>query len=481
MRNLRLVENKFFMALFLFLLVFLTKLPTMGIDYDWDSLVVASQSKYYTQHSLLSIPPGIVVHTPFIPWSMSVLYRVFGESPFLSNLIIALFSFLGAYFIYLIGRRTYNSFVGFIASIMLFFSPMYFSLSGQLLYDVPLTAMTIITLYFFMTSNLKFYLVAASILVLIKEPGFLAIIAIIFYSILKKQSLKRLLVLASPLILVVVWGTFLLPNIEKIGIGGYLAETSSLSLVLQKLAAIIYQVGIWNYSWVLLIIIFYLVKADYISYRKNIYRRFVDHDLCPLFIISILYFTFFSLPPIFFLSRYTLPIVPLFIILGAVSINKIKSKKLIVLLVIILFISTYRFNWGIKGAIQDPIFQGLLSDNPISSIRSSELSLDYIDIVSVQGNALDYIFLHQKNTTILATYPLVEDSSIYTNVGRRQWKKNGINVLNQPTPDNIDKADLIIVEAYGNFNKETLSKIRDRPILKSFKVNEKEIIIYSGV
>ena len=466
------IENRRNVAIFLFLVVVLTKLPVATLDYHWDSVVVASQAKYYTGNSLLSVPPGIILHTPLLPWTVAGLYTVFGEVSIAPNLLIMMFSFIGVYFLFLFGKEVYNCKVGFIAALLLFFSSMYFSLSGQLLYDVPLTAMTILTLYFYTKQNTKLYLVSASLLVLTKESGLLAVAAILIYSLKKREGLKKFVVLGLPLVFIVLWGIFVLANIDKVGAGGYFSETSQGQLIIiQKAATIIYQVGIWNYNWLLLISILYM----FLRYKPKI-----DNRLKPLLLTAVLYFIFFSVSPTFLLPKYILPIYPAFILLGAVSIIKITKSKgvLITVIILLLFASTYSFNIGLKSDIQDPVFHLFLKDKPISSMRSGELSLDYTDILNVQGQVLNYLFENHKGSIIVSTYPLAEDSSVYTNVGRRQWKANSITVFTLPTVENINKSDLIIVESYGNFNNDILERIKNRPVIKSFEINGKKTDIY---
>jgi predicted membrane-bound mannosyltransferase len=74
----------------------------MSLDYHWDALTFAGQAKYLSVHGLLSTPPGYMVHLPFFTWVLAINYKLFGESPFLSHLIVAIFSFLGTYFTYLL-------------------------------------------------------------------------------------------------------------------------------------------------------------------------------------------------------------------------------------------------------------------------------------------------------------------------------------------------------------------------------------------
>ncbi len=451
----------------LFFSVFLLKLPTIYLDYHWDEAVFVAHSKYYSIYGWFSLPtPSPVLHVPLLNWIFSLNYILFGESPLISHIIIIVFSFIACYFTYLLGKNLYNREVGVVASILLLFSPMYFSLSGQALYEVPLTAMTVVVLYFLFKKNLIGYLISSSILVLTKEPGILIIGTIILFKLIKREKIKNVILYASPILLFFLWEFFFMTSTEH-----YLLSFDPL-FSLKKLFANVYQTFFWNYHWILTVpIILLFFKKPFKNFRKN----------AILFLLIAVFIAFFSFAPTFLLPKYLLPIHPIIFLISAHSIDVLfKNKKNIFLFfVIILFISSYRWNWGIKGFIQDPVFHSIIFKPPeLTSLRSGELSLDYIDIVNVETQTLDFVIKNYKNSKIMASYPLVAPATLEVNVGGRQWDKNNIKIFYPPSVDDITNVDLVIVESYGNWPDDVLKIVSGYDMIKEFKNNDKSVRIY---
>jgi len=468
-------DRKYF--LFLFVLVILLKLPTMSLDYYWDALTFASQAKYLSVNGLLSTPPGYMVHFPFFTWLLAINYKIFGESPILSHFIVAIFSFLGAYFTYLLGKFLYNEKIGIISSLLLFFSPIYFAISGQTLFDIPLTAMTIMTLYFALKKRFVLYIISASILVLTKEPGFLAIISLLFYLFIQKEKFRNILFHATPLLFLFIWegwnwlktGSFLLRS-------GTFAPYNGFFMILIKGISNIYQIFFWNYNWILSIFLFISLYQNFFNKKK------IPIQAIPLFLIVLIYWILFTFAPIPLLPRYLLAVTPIFFIFSANSINFYFKNKvfLIFFIIIFLFISCYKFNWGLKGFIQDPIFHSnIFYSKTLTSITNGELSLDYVDNVEIESQAIQFVFKNYTNSFVVASWPFVDDASLKTNVGYHQWDKFNIKVL-QPSKENISKVDLVIYESccIPEDIENNLSKMK---LIVKFEKNGKYVFIYKPI
>jgi len=477
-------DNKFDKKFFFFLLILVISLKsfTFNLPYHWDENVYVYYARYYENYGPLSIPPKHDGHVPFFMWILAFFYRIFGESTFLTHFIEAVFSFLGSYFVYLLGKFLFNRRVGIIASLLLFFSPAYFSLSGQASLDVPLITLTLMVFYFTFRKKTILYLILASILVLIKEPGIFVIIAIVIYQIIKKEKLQNILIYSLPISLIFIWNIW-----YKFNTGFYAFELlsgfyethgnsiysilfpSGISIILKKAMANLYQIFFWNYGWILTLILI-----------LNRHKFRFDKKFILLILTAFLYFLYFSYGPL--LQRYLLPIYPVFFIFSAYSLNLFKRRAwLLIFLILILFISCYRWNWGIKGFIQDPVFRSsIFYPKTLTSIRSDELSLDYIDIVEIQKEAFDFIFTNYSNSTIVATSPFVNHKSIkVVDYGYRQWMKHDINVLS-PSQENINKSDLIIYESYGDWPKgiDIDNLISQMQLIKKFEKNNKYILIF---
>jgi 4-amino-4-deoxy-L-arabinose transferase-like glycosyltransferase len=449
---------------FLLVLIIFAKLPTANFDYYWDEMVFASQAKFLAVHGFLQAIPYGVMHPPLFLWIMAAAYSVFGESPFLSHAIIAVFSFIGAYFTYLLGNHLFGKRVGIAASLLLIFSPMYFAISGQALFDVPLTATTMATLYFGIRKKLLPFLLAGTALVLTKEPGFLAVLAITFFYVARREKPRVIVISLVPVMVFALWFVYAVA-------AGYLHQGvsfSSITLVASKALSNLYQVLIWNYNWALTVPVILALAT----------RKVHADDLrgaAPLLLVGLLYLALFTIGPVPVLPRYLLPVMPVFFILAALCLDRTTRRPwFIIAIVLILFVSAYRWNDGLKGAIQDPVFSSGLLGVRLTSVENGELSLDYADAVDVETQATRYIFDNRPGSTVAAAWPLAHNMTLDTNAGYRQWRRYNITVLD-PTAENIAKVDLLVVDDCCTPQGADLSKME---LLRSFESGTKRAAVY---
>ncbi|MBU1627625.1 glycosyltransferase family 39 protein, partial [bacterium] len=156
------------------------KLPIIHLPYTEDGAT-------YTINSALWIYDNHIVYPLIKSWKrgvsggcghptllfnlLSVLYYIFGYSLELTHLVMILFGCITLCYTYLLGSRIYNRQVGFIASILLLFTPLFFTVIGQLRIDVPLMAFSIMAAYYAMIERPVIFAIVGSLLVLSKEPG----------------------------------------------------------------------------------------------------------------------------------------------------------------------------------------------------------------------------------------------------------------------------------------------------------------------
>jgi hypothetical protein len=483
------LKNKNLVYLFfLIVLSFFTKFYLAPLEYHWDENVFVYYAKWFSINGPLSIPPNHDGHVPFYFWTLASFYKILGESPIVSHAVTFLFSSLSAYFTYLIGKEIFNEKIGILASILLFFSPVFFAISGQSLIDTAFVTFVMMTIYFSeLKKNKLFYLMSATLMVLTKEPGIIIIGGIILYKILKKDKISEILLYSLPITAVIIWyyweflntGYFGFPARGEKGLkltffSDNFGRITSPSMFLTKLVALIYQLTFWNYTWILSIVIllfFYKTK----KYNFGSKKTYV------LVIVSLVFIIFFSTIDIF-LPRYLLPIYPIFFIFAAKSLNHFK-KEWVALLVIILFITCYRYNWGIKGIIQDPVFHStFFYPKIITAVYNGELSLDYMDVVNLEKSAMTFIFENYPNSKIIAVFPFATWRSLgYVDIGYRQWAKNNITIIYNNSISNMDlsNVDLIVYESscrcWEKNDEEFLMKMK---LVKKFEVNNRFISIF---
>jgi len=478
-------KTDFKYIIFLLLLVISSKFFTLNLSYHWDENNYVYYAKYFSTYGFLSVPPKHDGHVPLFSWILAIFYKIFGESPFLSHLVVVFFSFLATGFTFLSAKQLFNKEIGIIASILLFFSPTFFSISGQSLLDIPLIAFLMMTLYSFLKKNKLFYLLSASCLVLIKEPGIILIFVFIIYKIFKKDKFFVTLFYMIPVLIFFVWETWYYTQTGYFGgemkdlLISHIFPNSglmSLSTILKQFLTVIYQITFWNYEWILTFIIIFAVLT---------HKNFFNSNVKFLLILILFYVIFFSFAPL--LPRYLLPIYPIFFIISAKSLYSMRKVRWIIfIIIIILFISCYRWNWGLKGLIQDPVFHStIFYPKIITSVRNGELSLDYMDIVELEKSAFDFIFANYKNSTMSSAFPFILTRNIgVIDISDRQWIKNNITVLYQINEENIKKSNLVIIESYSGWydgNKDRFSDIFSRlEVIKKFEKNGKILIIYKG-
>jgi 4-amino-4-deoxy-L-arabinose transferase-like glycosyltransferase len=111
---------------------------------------------------------------PLYYWSCSLVYAVSGRvTAGLTRLPAALYGFLGALFVFLIGKRFFNARVGFVAAAILATSIQYFKMSHFALMDSSLAALITGSFYFYLIGQ-NFLFILALILAFYTK-GFVAV------------------------------------------------------------------------------------------------------------------------------------------------------------------------------------------------------------------------------------------------------------------------------------------------------------------
>lgn len=206
--------NKIIGLLF-FLLVFLFKLPIINMPCHWDDLVhTLPGALFIYKHGFNTVwiqQIERIGHPPLFFGILAFIWSIFGYSIWISHLVVIIFSFVGVYFTYLLGAELKDNKTGFIAALFLFFSPLYFAQSGTLNLDLPLTALMVMTLYFFLKGNTKLYFLCGIFTVFTKVSGILLIVSAMMYGILKGVKkpvilfLKKIFVHLGIFFILIMW------------------------------------------------------------------------------------------------------------------------------------------------------------------------------------------------------------------------------------------------------------------------------------
>ena len=399
---------------------------------------------------------------------------MFGNSTLIAHLSIILFSFLTLLFTYLIGKKLFNRKVGIISSLLLLFTPIFFSYSGLFLLDTPLTALTTITLYFAIKSKPFIYFLFSSLTILTKIPGVIVVFGVTISKLIKEKIINKNVILY---ILPILTFIFLLIS-NKLYYDKFLYPigTSMLNFNIIKnffnLLIILKSIFFDQYRWILTSI-FILSFVDFkiikmkrkylflfylpltllfflLLYNLNIFTKLLIpyfpnigyyfntvKSFSILFSFLFLLFLFsyhnfinyfkekkyleltstFLLIVLFYIfiipfsPRYALPLYPIMFLFFSHSLLKLFKKYSYIIVIIIVIIFILNFD-GSRSTVGFTL----------------ETNMEYVDAIKTQIWTVNYIEENFPNATVLTPFPLSFEL-MYPYAG---YVKNPINVITFP-------------------------------------------------
>lgn len=458
--------------LVILILFVVLKIPTMNVPYFGDETIAMSQVLETAKNKLspiLSLQYD-VGHPPFFYLTGALFYLFFGESPIVSRIYSLIFSLITVYFTYLLGDKLIGRTGGIIASVLLVFSPIFFSQSGIFLLDVPLTALTVATLYFALNHDTKKYLIAGSILVLTKEPAIITILSILIYTLIeniklnKKQLSKKLFIMSIPIFVFLFWLAyhylakgwfFYQPWFTYFSLFPY--KTHDVSVRMIKLKWVFFD----QFRFIGIILIIVTIFS-----RK--YRLIFNKETIPLWFNIVGYIFLFSCFD-FFSPRYYLPAFPALFILFSIPLSQLNKniRFLLVLIIALLF------------------FMQWFGDTITSEEQNVESNMEYLDMIRVYKLAIDYLSQNYPlDTSIVADCPMYD---YLTNPSLHYLDTPFSNVIrfcntNDSTDYVISKAKLFILAYQGSNFYDLQEKINhlNLTLIKRYKIEEIIIEIYEN-
>jgi len=428
--------------LLLFLMTIIFKIPILNIPHHWDAVNIHKVSLWMLARNFSPFPLMHEVyysgHPPFFYEALALFYLIFGVHLWVSHLLVILFSFIGLTFTYLLGSYFYNRKTGLIASILLFFSPLYFSQSGILLLTIPLTALTITTIYFAIKNNKELFIISGICLALTKEPAILILLMIFVYRLLKNKNLnktdflKNSFIYSIPIIVFILWiicnkliyGWFLYPeNILRFNLLSSSFYFNASGNILQNFNLRFSEIFLHNPRWILTLICVILFlknikKTKKLRYYKNEFFLFLS-----IFLIILIFYSFNSI----FMIRYTLLLYPLFFILGSLALTKIFKQKIILIGITIFLLILFITDWT--------------GNRTNSCVCDLESNLEYLDSIETHKLAAKYIENNYPNSTVLTDFPMGTELS-HPDLG---YVDKPIKVISRfiNTKGNIEDADIV--------------------------------------
>jgi hypothetical protein len=376
-------------------IVLLAKARTVNTPYYWDEIQWARFAYWLSDTNLLRFIPGLHPpdtfrsHPPALYLSLAVLFKLFGQSIWLSHLVILCFSLVGVYFTYLLGAFLYGRKTGFFSALFLFFSPIYFAQSGMFLADLPVTAMGVATIYHALRRRYIPYLVCSIYLVMIKETANAIVLSFILYLFLAernkiKDGLKQALKYGVPLLAStsffilekVLGGTFSYIYSPEIRVFELRNE-----LAFQKLLLISKWLFSYQYRYIFTILLaLNLVVNKAARYRKEL-----------LLFLLLVASSGYSFALILYLPRYLIPVLPCFYIVGTWSLMELikagRLQTIIGMFIIGLQMSSLSYT---------------------VSVGNYEWDMRYLKVVRIQKAMASYIEREYPDARVLTIWPQTE-------------------------------------------------------------------------
>jgi len=394
----RFLEKKILVGLLFGVLIFGSKLPFVNLPFWWDEMNYIEGALEIYKNNLNPFIEWWSYKPPFIYELVALGYNLFGFGREIPRVIIIFFAFLAVYFTFLLGEKLYSKKTGFFASFLLFLSPLFFAQSGLFHADLPLTALALVTLYFFLSEKKVGYFIAASLMVLTKEAGVLVILAIVLYKVFTSRSVTRSIFLFCPAVFFFAWMV-----LNKLLLGWYLWHHNIhyfSSVSLEKLIPIL-DFAFWR-DFRFLLSLPLLAGFILSLLRMDIRKWLIKKELALFWLLAIINIVFFWWGT--FLPRYLLVIQPLFFIVGVAAIFGIFKKTILwlpVLAVIsLLFVSgwfTPEFKWG------------------------GETNLNHFKAIRLHQEVAQFLENNFSSSKILTTWPMSSEL---------EWQKLGY--VNEP-------------------------------------------------
>lgn len=462
-------KSDFVIGIFLSSLVLLFKLPILNTPLYLDEISFYDGVSMILENRFNPFVEWWGYHPPLVYELAALVEHFFGFSRISLRLLILVFSFLSLWFTFLLGKALFDEEIGLWSAILLFACPLFFAQSGMFHLAIPLTALSVMSLYFYFKNKRINYLIAGSLLVLTKETGIFIIAGIAIYELFKRVrkdrsflAIKRLAFLFFPFIPFMVWlglnryylGWFFWPVYKEFFFFSGTPPWPTGS-VWDKANTIFFYHWRWLITFTLLIGIF----SAFFNLRLR--KKFFNQQFLFLSLLPLVVFLFFSLG--LFLPRYMLFVYPLLLIAFVFSIKQMVRKKVIYLFVLsliaVLFTSCW-FNYPGKEIVW-----------------GGEMNLAYLDVIRTHQKVANFLQEEYPDSRILTTGLMATEFTkpIYGYVS------GGLDIY--CTENIIDEPELLVIPGYLKVLPSTQELFRLRselklPLLKVISSGGEEVLIY---
>ncbi len=370
------------------------KLPIIDTPFYWDEMgAYIEPAHWLAQGSLIRVMPGFhpvgkfFGHPPLLYTVVTLFFKLFNGFLRPAHAIAIGFAFLGCYFTYRLGSLFYGRLTGLTAALILFFMPLYFAQAGMFLGDLPIAAVGVMTIYFFVTGRYCAYLIAGCCLVMIKETGMALIAAVAVYQGLsvsdRRRTLVEILRYAVPFLPILIF--FIAQKAET---GNFISNPyfQDHAFTHFSLFSAILKGGFVFY-WIFFaqgrFLLTGLICAGLLWRRISLARR-------ELLLFGLIV-AFFSVPFsfIYFIPRYCLPVLPFVAIAGSAALFALAREEKVAFIATCFLI----------------LFSPFMPDRK-PAYTNFENDLQYLEVVKLYRQGGDYLERYYLKSTVYTPWPL---------------------------------------------------------------------------
>jgi 4-amino-4-deoxy-L-arabinose transferase-like glycosyltransferase len=386
----------------------LLHLPLLHLPYFWDEAgyYIPAALDFY-RHGLLiphsTLPSG---HTPLVPVYLGVVWRVFGFSELVTRTAMLFVAAATVVTTYLLGREVGGRETGIWGASLLAVSPLFFAQSSLAFLDLPAACFTVLAVLFLLEKRCFLFALSGIGAVMSKETA-IVMLPVMWGFVLVRCKDRRWAAWAAritPIIPLAVWALyyhhetgFWTGNPQYLEYNLYSALTPL--HILRSFVARCYEVLVQGFNWLLtagaVVGIWCMKKSRYagrigdgtVGEAASIWSPF------RLLAISIIvgYVLMLSFVGGAVLSRYMLPVTPLYIILTLDLMRQAPTtvRRVIAVVAVISFVAS----WFINPPYPFPY----------------ENNLSYADFVQLHQKAAKYLESLPGNPVILTAWPATDE------------------------------------------------------------------------
>jgi len=203
-------------ALVAFAALLILRRADLATPYWWDAAAVyVPGSRWVAENDFAAFPgvfPSLLArgHTTLFYVITALFFRAFGSAPVVGHAVVLGFSVLGLVYTYALGTWLFGRLAGVAAAVLLVISPLWLTMSSQMLPEIPLAALTVASLYAFARGRHVEATVWGVLVVLTKETGIAGPLALTGALMLWGWKARTTREVARPLVLSLVPSVVLL-------------------------------------------------------------------------------------------------------------------------------------------------------------------------------------------------------------------------------------------------------------------------------